>query len=92
MQSGPAPVDAFPFPFPPPPHTLRIPRELILQPDRDLDVHTSQLLDQQLGRVRHRDASDRLFAFAQLAIPAITHLTAYDIVSIGHFNQAKSVR
>jgi hypothetical protein len=61
---------------------LRVSGKLILQSNRNLDIHTAQLLDEQLRRIRHCDASNRLFRFAQLAVSAVAHLSAYNQLAL----------
>jgi hypothetical protein len=58
-------------------HSLSIPRKLILQPNRNLDIHTTQLLDEEFGRIRHGDFADSFFRLAEFAVAAVAHLAAY---------------
>lgn len=57
-------------------HFSIVSRKLVLEPNRHLDIHAAELLDQELGSIRHGDFAHSLFALAQLAVATVAHLAA----------------
>lgn len=64
-----------------------LPWELVIQLQARLDIHTHQLLDQQLGRVRHRHLDHAATALARLTPVVVAHhaarLAHVDLVRVG---------
>jgi hypothetical protein len=65
-----------------PPYTLPVPRELIRQLQRRLDIHTQQLLNEQLSRIWQSHSNHTPRALTTLTPILISHHTA----SLTHIN------